>query len=123
MEKKILVVEDNLSIRQLIKFLLEKEGYGVQLAVNGTDAILKATEYQPHMIIMDVMMRESDGFQTCRRLKSMEETKDIPVMLVSARGQKKEQEEGMNAGASAYMVKPFEPDYLLRVVNKILNIN
>ncbi len=120
MKKKILIAEDNAAIRQMLNFLLTREGYEVEMAIHGKDALEKATLKQPDLILMDVMMFGVDGYQVCRTLKSDAKTSQIPVVLVSARGQKSEQEEGLAAGASAYIVKPFDPENLMGVVAGIL---
>lgn len=121
MAKKILVVEDNTAIRELLRFLLQKEGYEVETAIDGSGVVERVREQPVAMILMDVMMRGEDGFQICRRLKAGEDTRHIPVMLLSARGQKTEREEGLRAGASAYLVKPFEPEVLMASVRDLVN--
>ena len=121
MNKTVLVVEDNESIRILIKFLLEREGYFVVAADDGDEALLKADRDHPDLIMMDVMMKGTSGYEVCRALKKNPRTRPIPVVLVSAKGQKKEQEEGFSAGAAAYVVKPFDPEEILRLVREILH--
>ena len=120
-KKRILVVEDNETILKLILFILENEGFRVQSTSRGDEALHLAKETHPDLVLMDVMMSPVNGYEVCRTLKSERDTRDIPVVLLSAKGQKKEQEEGLNAGANAYMVKPFEPDELVEGLKKHLN--
>jgi CheY-like chemotaxis protein len=119
--KTVLVVEDNEAIRVLIKFLLERDGHHVETASGGEEALQRAAERRPDLILMDVMMKGTGGYEVCRILKKEEATRSIPVILVSAKGQKKEQEEGFGAGAAAYVVKPFDPEEILSLVRGILH--
>jgi DNA-binding response OmpR family regulator len=121
MNELILVVEDNEAIRRLIRFLLEREGYRVATASNGGDGIRAAKQEQPSLILMDVMMREIDGFEACRKIKEAPGTQNIPVVFLSARGHESAKAEGVSLGAAAYIVKPFEPEEMLSMVRGILD--
>ena len=114
------MAEDSAPIRELLRYLLEGEGYKVWLATDGRQAVEKARAQKLDLIMMDVMMCGMDGFEACRELKKYAGTNSIPVFLVSARGQKTEREQGLNAGAAAYIVKPFEPELLLKLVRQTL---
>ena len=117
---KILVAEDERDIRELIAFTLRFAGFDVELASNGEDAVKKAPQMQPDLILMDVRMPRMTGYQACDALKKLPETEDIPVVFLSAKGQESEIQEGLKAGAMDYILKPFAPDELTAQVKKIL---
>lgn len=117
---KILVAEDERDIRELIAFTLRFAGFDVELASNGEDAVKKAPQMQPDLILMDVRMPRMTGYQACDALKKLPETADIPVVFLSAKGQESEIDEGLRAGAMDYILKPFAPDELTAQVKRIL---
>jgi len=116
----ILVAEDERDIRELINFTLMFAGHVVTQAANGAEAVDLALKVKPHLIMMDVRMPRMTGYEACRQLKLDETTKDIPVVFLSAKGQDEEIQTGIEAGAVAYILKPFAPDELTRRVNEIL---
>jgi DNA-binding response OmpR family regulator len=116
----ILVAEDERDIRELINFTLTFAGHNVTQAANGEEAVTKAREVQPDLIMMDVRMPKLTGYEACRQMKSLDETKDIPVVFLTAKGQDDEVSIGLEAGAIAYILKPFAPDALTERVNEIL---
>jgi two-component system, OmpR family, phosphate regulon response regulator PhoB len=118
MSKRILVVEDNTAIRELMLYILKMNGYETLSATRGDAAIESAECNHPDLILMDVMIPPQDGCEICRRLKKHASLASIPVILVSAKGQKNEMQAGLDAGAAAYLVKPFEPDELSELVQK-----
>jgi CheY-like chemotaxis protein len=117
---KILVAEDERDIRELIAFTLRFAGFEVELASNGAEAVDKAPDLQPDLILMDVRMPRMTGYQACKALKENPVTKDIPVIFLSAKGQDSEIQEGLEVGAMDYILKPFAPDELTNQVNQIL---
>jgi DNA-binding response OmpR family regulator len=117
---KILVAEDERDIRELIGFSLRFADFEVVLTQNGEDAIAKASLEQPDLILLDVRMPKMSGYEACRRLKEDASTCEIPVVFLSAKGQEKEIEEGLDSGAVEYIVKPFAPDELADQVRNIL---
>ena len=120
MHKKILLIEDNEAARNLLEFILEDAGFQVQSAARSDHVIEMAEGERPDVILMDVMMQPFTGYEVCKTLKKREQTCTIPIVLVSAKGQKKEQQEGLAAGASAYVVKPFEAEDLIRTLESLL---
>ncbi|MGC9521027.1 MAG: response regulator transcription factor [Anaerolineae bacterium] len=116
----ILVAEDERDIRDLIAFTLEFAGYEVVLATNGAEAVALAREARPDLVLMDVRMPRMTGYQACEALKETPETREIPVVFLSAKGQDSEIQEGMEAGAVDYILKPFAPDELTAQVRRIL---
>ncbi|MEJ5311280.1 MAG: response regulator [Anaerolineae bacterium] len=117
---KILVAEDERDIRELIAFTLRFAGFEVELASNGAEAVEKVSASIPDLILMDVRMPRMTGYQACEALKQNPATHDIPVVFLSAKGQESEIQEGLEAGAKEYILKPFAPDELTAQVHRIL---
>ncbi|MFN3929123.1 MAG: response regulator transcription factor [Thermoflexus sp.] len=118
---RILIAEDERDIRELIVFTLEFGGFQVIAATNGQEAVELARQHRPDLILLDVRMPKMTGYEACRILKSQEETRTIPVVFLSAKGQESEIRQGMEAGADAYIIKPFAPDELIQQVKAILD--
>jgi DNA-binding response OmpR family regulator len=116
----ILIAEDERDIRELIVFTLQIAGFNVVEVPNGEEAVKKALEIIPDLILMDVRMPKMTGFEACKALKQEEKTKDIPIIFLSAKGQEGEISTGLELGAEEYFLKPFAPDDLTHRVNKIL---
>ena len=119
-EPLILVAEDERDIRELIVITLEFNGFRVVDVSNGEEAVAKALEISPDLILMDVRMPKMTGFEACQALKANDKTKDIPVVFLSAKGQENEVNTGLDLGAAGYFLKPFAPDELGDRVNKVL---
>lgn len=117
---KILVAEDEKDIRELIGFTLRFAGFDVFLAKNGEEAVEQAPQLRPDLIMLDVRMPKMTGYEACRALKSNPETSTIPIVILSAKGQDGEIQEGIESGADHYIVKPFAPDELTNRVKEIL---
>jgi DNA-binding response OmpR family regulator len=115
-----LIVEDERDIRELIAFTLQLGAIETLEASNGEDGVAKARAHRPDLILMDVRMPKMTGFEACKTLKTDAETKDIPVVFLSAKGQVSEIQQGMDSGALEYILKPFAPDELLKQVQDIL---
>ena len=118
---KILVVDDEKDIRELIVFSLTFAGFEVEAAVDGQDALDKAQEFRPDLVMMDVRMPRMTGYEACVKMKEMEDLKDIPVVILSAKGQESEIQTGLEAGAYEYILKPFAPDELIERVKEIVS--
>ncbi len=119
-EKKVLVAEDQADIRGLIAFSLRFAGYTVIEAVNGEEAVAKASAELPDLILLDVRMPTMNGYEACSLLKAHGSTQGIPIIFLSARGQETEVKRGLELGATEYIIKPFAPDELYRRVESIL---
>jgi CheY-like chemotaxis protein len=117
---KILVVDDDNLNRDIVKTRLEAAGYEVTEAVNGEDGVNLAQKLLPNLILMDVMMPKVDGLLACRMLKSNEKTKNIPIVMLTARSQQMEELRGWESGADEYLTKPCEHQRLLSVVAQFL---
>jgi DNA-binding response OmpR family regulator len=113
----ILVAEDDKDLNRIIKFNLESHGFSVRQAEDGKEALEKVQEKKPDCLVLDVMMPEMDGFEVCKRLKSVNSTKDIPVIFLTARGSTEDKVKGMGLDPEDYMVKPFDfTELLARIV-------
>ena len=119
---KVLVVDDEVYILHILDFSLGAEGYEVITAANGEQALEKAMLEKPDLIVLDVMMPKMDGYETCRKLKTLPETKHIPVLLLTAKGRDVDRKRGFDAGADDYITKPFSPNKLIGRVQEILGI-
>jgi len=106
---KVLVVDDEPHIVNLIKLSLNSDDYEIIEAYSGQEAIELAIKNQPHIITMDVMMPNMDGFQVCRELRKIPVTKNIPIMILSAKDALHDKFDGIDAGAIDYLTKPFDP--------------
>jgi DNA-binding response OmpR family regulator len=119
-QPRVLVAEDERDIRELIGFTLRFAGLDVTLTRNGAEAVEQASQLKPDLIMLDVRMPKMTGYEACRALKSNPDTSDIPVVILSAKGQDGEIQEGIEAGADHYIVKPFAPEELTNRVKDIL---
>ena len=117
---KILVVDDEPHVVELVAFNLRREGYSVVSANNGAAALVAVRQEKPDLIILDVMMPIMDGIQVAETLKADEDTRDIPVVMLTAKAQDSDILEGLVAGAEVYLPKPFSPLELSRVVKSLL---
>ncbi len=117
---KILIVDDDEDIRELVKYNLEKEGYLVQIAVDGLDCLNKIKINKPDLILLDVMMPEMDGIEVCENLKSDESLNDILICFLTARSEDYSQIAGLEAGGDDYVTKPIKPKVLLSRISAIL---
>lgn len=118
---RILIAEDEPDIRELVAFTLRFAGHEVTTTMNGEEALHKAGEIIPDLIMMDVRMPKMTGYDACRAMKQDAKLKDIPVVFLSAKGQDAEIQVGLEAGAEEYLLKPFAPDQLVERVKAILS--
>ena len=121
--QKILVVDDEQDISDLISYNLTKEGYQVHTAINGKLAIEKAKEINPDLIILDVMMPVMDGIEACRIMRAMPEFKNTFMVFLTARSEEYSEIAGFNVGADDYIAKPIKPRALMSRINAILRRN
>jgi PleD family two-component response regulator len=119
----ILVVDDEPHIAQILKFTLEKAGYHVFTAENGQDALEKIEELHPNLVILDVMMPIMDGYEVCRIMREDFKMNQIPVIMLSAKGELPEKVKGLEGGANDYLIKPYSNDELLLRVRNVLEWN
>jgi len=119
-KNKILVVDDEPDISKLIQFTLERRGFEVILASDGQTAIDIAKKELPDLILLDVIMPVINGYEVCRQLRDIPETKKIPIIMLSGKTQKTEVEKGIELGAHSYICKPFSPKEFANVVEDVL---
>jgi len=117
----ILVAEDERDIRELIAFTLSFAGHQITQAANGEEAVSLAQSILPDLILTDVRMPKMTGYEACKQIKTHQATRHIPVVILSAKGQDEEIEQGREAGADEYILKPFAPDKLQQRVAEILS--
>jgi two-component system alkaline phosphatase synthesis response regulator PhoP len=117
---KILIVDDENYILHILDFSLGAEGYEVITAEDGAEAVRKAKEDRPDLVVLDVMMPKMDGFEACRAIKRDPELQGTPVILLSAKGRDIDQKQGYEAGADDYITKPFSPGRLVERVHGLL---
>lgn len=120
--KKILLIDDELDILEILSYNLEKEGYEVFTATNGNEGIEKAKEIIPDLILLDVMMPEKDGIETCQELRKIKSLQNTLIVFLSARSEEFSQLAGFNAGANDYVVKLIKPKILISKVNALLQL-
>ena len=121
MPLRILLVEDDPDIQKMVQLSLKFQGgHQVSVASSGVEGLKKATLELPDLILLDVMMPEMDGYETCRRLKEQEHIRAIPVVFLSARAQQAEIQKGKDLGAVGYLVKPFDPMKLAAQLDAML---
>ncbi|MEJ2010898.1 MAG: response regulator [Anaerolineales bacterium] len=118
--KKILIAEDERDIRELVAFTLERHGFAVISSADGRTALELAAKEQPDLALLDVRMPRMDGYEVCRRIKADPTLTHIPVIFLSAKGQEAEVQAGLEAGAQAYIIKPFSMDDLISQIQKTL---
>lgn len=120
MSYRILLVDDEPDILEFVGYNLTKEGFEVHTAANGLQAIEKASEITPHLILLDVMMPELDGMETCKRLKQMPALSRTIIVFLSARGEDESQLKGFDLGGDDYITKPIHPKLLVSRLKAIL---
>ncbi|RCU42501.1 response regulator transcription factor [Chryseobacterium lacus] len=120
--KKILLIDDEQDILEILSYNLEKEGYEVHTANNGNDGIALAKKLIPDMILLDVMMPEKDGIETCQELRQIKELHKTLIVFLSARSEEFSQLAGYQAGANDYIIKVIKPKVLISKVNALLQL-
>jgi two-component system, OmpR family, alkaline phosphatase synthesis response regulator PhoP len=118
--KKILIVEDEQDIVQLVKLYLEKEGFRVITAMNGLEALKKVTDDKPDLIVLDLMLPEMDGLEVCKRVRSISDTAMLPIIMLTAKAEESDTIVGLELGADDYVTKPFSPKALVARVKALL---
>jgi two-component system, OmpR family, alkaline phosphatase synthesis response regulator PhoP len=119
-QKSALVVEDEVDIAELVRYNLELKGYSVKLAHTGEDGLLRAKELLPNIVILDIMLPGRNGLEVCKALKAETATQNLPIIMVSARGEEGDIVKGLELGADDYVTKPFSPKVLLARVEAVL---
>lgn len=121
MKKRLLVVEDNARLLRVIAVYLEKAGFEIMTARDGSDALMRLAETIPDLIVSDIMMPGTDGFAFAASVRAHPRTDLIPIIFLTARDRREDRIAGFRAGVDAYLVKPFEPEELVAAIENILN--
>jgi CheY-like chemotaxis protein len=119
---RVLVVDDDDVIRQLISVNLELEGFEVATAIDGQDCLDKVREVDPVVVTLDIMMPRMDGWEAASKLREDPETSNVKVVLLSARAQEADLQRGSRLGVDAYLTKPFDPDELIATVRRLAGL-
>ncbi len=120
MSPYVLVVEDEEALAALLQYNLEKEGFRVGVAHDGEEALVMVEERQPDLVILDWMLPKVPGIEVCRRLRAKAETRNIPIMMLTARGEESDRIRGLDTGADDYVVKPFGMAELLARLRAVM---
>ncbi len=121
MARRLLVVDDEAILLKAVAATLRAEGYEVATARSGTDALVRVNQTMPDLIISDIRMPGMDGYELARILRSNARTSLVPIIFLTAKGERKDRIDGFRSGVDAYLTKPFDPDELLAVVAGILS--
>lgn len=119
-KKKILIVEDEESLLKLESILLTSKGYDVRGVANGQEALDALQEEHPDLVLLDIMLPEIDGFEVCQRIKSNPDTKDIPVIMLTAKKSREDMARGEKVGADWYITKPFKSAMVIETIQRFL---
>lgn len=119
--REILIVEDDPAVAKLVKFKLEKNGFNVTVKDRGHEALLWLASNRPSLILLDLMLPDISGYQVLEQIKSNNALKDIPVIVLTSRGQKDEIDKCLALGAREHILKPFNPTELLNRITSILD--
>lgn len=121
MARSVLVVDDDPAIRKVLTTTLELEGYEIDVAVDGEEALARVDEKVPDLMILDIMMPKLNGLDVLERLRGQEETSSLPVILLTAKSSQEDQWEGWRRGVDYYMTKPFDVEDLLRFIEFVFS--
>ncbi|HJU15872.1 MAG TPA: phosphate regulon transcriptional regulator PhoB [Stellaceae bacterium] len=120
MKPLVLVVEDEAPLVVMLRYTLEKEGFAVAAAADGEDALLQIAERRPDIVLLDWMLPRVSGLEVCRRLRRSPQTRNLPVILLTARGEEGDRVRGLDGGADDYVVKPFSPGELVARMRAVI---
>jgi len=118
--KKILIVEDEESLLKLESILLTSKGFEVRGVSNGADALKAIAEEVPDLVLLDIMLPELDGFEVCRRIKGQEATRNLPVIMLTAKKSREDMARGEEVGADWYITKPFKSAMVIETIQRFL---
>src|SRR5512141_618330 len=120
MKPSVLVAEDEGALVTLLRYNLEREGYRVLEAMDGEEALLVAAEEKPDLVLLDWMLPQLSGIEVCRRLRGRQETRNVPIVMLTARGEESDRVRGLDTGADDYVVKPFSMTELTARIRAVL---
>ena len=120
MTKRVLLIEDEANIAEAIRFLLTRDGWQVRVLDKGGSAVATVTEYQPHLVVLDLMLPDISGLEILGALRANPVTATLPILMLTAKGQDRDREAAMRAGVSAFMTKPFANADIRATVRQLL---
>jgi len=120
MEKRILIVDDDEMVRIALLELLKPEGYILDVAASGKEALVMIDENKYDMMMFDIIMPEIDGMELCKKVRSREEYKEIPIVFLTAKSREQDRIKGLEAGANLFLSKPISPEKLLSIIAKTI---
>ncbi len=121
MAKMIMTVDDSASVRQMVKFTLQNEGYAVHEAVDGEDALKQIKQLDKiDLLVTDLNMPNMDGIELIREVRKLDRFRFLPILMLTSESQEGKKQEGKQAGASGWIVKPFKPEQLIAVIRRVL---
>ena len=120
MKPQVLLVEDEEALLTMLRYNLEKEGFEVATAINGEEALIAVEERRPDVVLLDWMLPMVSGIEVCRQLRRGTETRDLPIIMLTARGEEGDKIRALNSGADDYITKPFSPSELIARLNALL---
>ena len=120
MAAKILIADDEPFIARSLSYVLEKSGYEIYIAKDGEEAVRRAIDVKPDLVFLDLMMPKKNGYEVCTEIRNHPELQRVPIILITAKGQKTDLERGLQAGANEYMTKPFSPTQVVARVKEVL---
>ena len=118
--KRILIVDDELSILVPLQFLMEKEGYTPKLAQSGKEALEKIAEHKPHLILLDIMLPDLDGYEIYQMIREREDWSSIRIIFLTAKNREADMAKGLAMGADAYITKPFSNAFLIDKIRELI---
>ena len=120
MSKRVLIVDDETNILISVEFLVKQAGYELDIAHDGEEALEKVAEFQPDLVLLDIMMPKFNGFEVCRRIRENPAWQNIKIVMLTAKGREVEVTKGLALGADAYIIKPFSTKDLMAEVKRQL---
>jgi len=120
MEKRILIVDDDEMVRMALVELLKPEGYLLDEAGSGKEALAKIDNEKYDLMMFDIIMPEIDGIELCKRVRAMEEYKEIPIVFLTAKSREQDKVKGLEAGANLFLPKPISPEKLLSIISETI---
>lgn len=119
MGKRVLVAEDEPNIVETLSFLLERAGFSVDVEANGRKALDRVLEEPPHVLVLDVMLPDMDGYEILRRLRADRRSSDVPVLMLTAKGQREDRDTALEYGANLFVTKPFANAEIIDAVRSL----
>ncbi|MFO8009441.1 MAG: response regulator [Dehalococcoidia bacterium] len=120
LRKKVLIVDDDPNLIKSLGFVLEREGYDFDAAMDGEEAMAKVRSEEPGVILLDIMMPQKNGYEVCEEVRSTPDLSDIHIVILSAKSQETDKRKGLAAGADEYITKPFSPHAIVTKVKELL---